>query len=89
MSLFKKLFGGSGSPSEPQVELYEGFRIIPDPIKESGGYRLAARIEKEVEGEVKSHLMVRADVCHSAEEAASAATFKARSLIDQMGDRIF
>lgn len=89
MSLFKKLFGGSDSPSEPQVELYEGFRIIPDPIKESGGYRLAARIEKEIDGEVKTHDMVRADVCHSAQEAADAAIFKARSLIDQMGERIF
>ena len=89
MSLFKKLFGGSDSPSESQVELYEGFRIIPDPIKESGGYRLAARIEKEMDGRGKDPRDGPRRCLPQRRGGRHAAIFKARSLIDQMGERIF
>ncbi|MCB1358831.1 MAG: hypothetical protein KDK53_20805, partial [Maritimibacter sp.] len=69
MSLFSKLFGGGSAASEPEPETYEGFRIFPEPIKESGGYRLGARIEKEVGGETRVHQLIRADVFQSEEEA--------------------
>ena len=47
MSLLSRLFGkGGGTPDEAaEPETYEGFRIFPDPIKEAGGHRIAARIE--------------------------------------------
>ena len=89
MSLLKKLFGGSSAPKEPQAELYEGFRIRPEPIQDSGGFRIAARIEKDVNGELKTHHLIRADVLHTAEQAAEASVLKAKALIDQMGERLF
>lgn len=54
-----------------------------------GGFRVGARIEKDVDGETKTHHMIRADKCQSAEEAASTSLRKAKMLIDQQGDGIF
>ncbi len=92
MSLFSKLFGGSGNArakKEPEPEIYKGFRIIPGPINEGGKYRIAARIEKDIDGEVKVHQLIRADTLESADEAASASADKARKMIDEQGERIF
>ena len=88
MSLFSKLFGG-GAPKDAEPETYEGFRIFPEPMKEAGGYRLAARIEKEIGGETRSHRMIRADVYSGQDEARAASVAKAKQMIDQMGDGLF
>lgn len=87
MSLFSKLFGGGASAPEP--ETHEGFRIFSAPQKEAGGYRLGARIEKEVGGETKVHQLIRADVFQSADEAGAYAVAKAKQLIDQLGEDLF
>ncbi|MGI3183670.1 HlyU family transcriptional regulator [Nioella aestuarii] len=89
MSLFKKLFGGSGTPKGPEPVVYNGYTILPEPVKEPDGYRIAARIEKEIAGELKTHHLIRADVLHGPDQAAEASIEKAKSMIDQMGDRIF
>ena len=94
MSLLKKLFGGgtaSGATkaSKYDAEDYKGFTITPTPMKESGGYRLSARIEKDVNGEAKTETLIRADTFNSADDAAAAAVNKAKLLIDQMGDNLF
>ena len=89
MSLFSKLFGGGSAASEPEPETYEGFRIFPEPIKESGGYRLGARIEKEVGGETRVHRLIRADVFQSEDEAMKFSVSKAKQMIDQMGEGLF
>ncbi len=89
MSLFSKLFGGGGTPKTPEPEEYEGFRILVEPIKESSGYRLAARIEKEIGGEVKRHQIIRADVFTSQDEARQFSLAKAKQMIDQLGDGLF
>lgn len=91
MSLFSKLFGGGSKPPEtpPEPEIHNGFAIYPEPEKEAGGYRIGARIEKEIDGELKTHLMVRADVLGSEEEVKAESLRKAKIFIDQMGDRIF
>ncbi|PJN95355.1 hypothetical protein CNY89_08975 [Amaricoccus sp. HAR-UPW-R2A-40] len=91
MSLLSRLFGGSSAPAAPEAEpvVHDGFRIFPEPMKEAGGYRIAARIEKEIDGVVKSHRMIRADTCGSADEAREVTTNKAKSLIDQQGEAIF
>lgn len=92
MSLLSRLFGGgSSSASKPQADpvAHEDFRIYPEPAKESGGFRIVARIEKDIDGETKTHQMIRADVCNSADEAEEASIAKARQLIDQQGDKIF
>ena len=55
MGFFSKLFGGSkpveAKTTEP-VE-YKGFLIYQDAIAENGQYRIAGRITKEKEGELK------------------------------------
>ena len=64
MSLLSRLFGGpTPQAPESEPEIYKDFRIFAEPIKEGGGFRVAARIEKETDGRVRSHHMVRADTC--------------------------
>lgn len=85
MSLFSKLFGGGKAAAPEASEDYQGFTITPTPQKESGGWRLAARVEKD--GRV--HDLIRADVIQSKEQADAAAIAKAKQMIDQQGDRLF
>ncbi|MEM9755929.1 MAG: HlyU family transcriptional regulator [Pseudomonadota bacterium] len=90
MSLLSRLFGGGGGPEprDPPVE-YNGFTIRPEPIAEGSEYRIAARVEKEIGGEIRSHHMIRADTMGSRDGAASASVAKAQTMIDQLGDAIF
>ncbi|MBF9051469.1 hypothetical protein GTA62_17450 [Roseobacter sp. HKCCD9010] len=88
MSLLSKLFGGGAKPQE-DPEVYKDFRIFPEPQSGPGGYRLAARIEKEIDGEVKVHHLLRADTIQSAEEAEAFSIRKAKQVIDEQGDGIF
>ena len=89
MSILKKLFGGGASAPDAKPEAYEGCTILPEPQKESGGYRLGATIQKEIAGEMKSHTLIRADTFQSADEAVEAAIRKAKQVIDEQGDRLF
>ncbi|MDU8911218.1 HlyU family transcriptional regulator [Aestuariicoccus sp. MJ-SS9] len=92
MSLLSRLFGGGGGSKEPasaeSVE-YKGFRITPEPISEGGNFRIAARIEMDVEGETKTHHLIRADVVNDRDAAEEASLRKARQIIDEQGTRIF
>jgi len=90
MSLFSRLFGSSEPKKDPVVtEDYKGFAITPEPIKESDGHRIAARIEKEIDGAMKTHHLIRADVCSNLEEAIQLSATKAKQMVDQEGDRLF
>ena len=90
MSLLSRLFGGTSTPKpEAEPEVYKDFRIFVEPVRVASGFRVAARIEKTVAGEFKSHHMVCADTCDSAESAHEVTTNKAKMLIDQQGDAIF
>lgn len=88
MSLFSRLFGGGSAP-EPEPQTHEGFTIYPEPQPDGSRFRLAARIEKAIGGEVRTHQLIRADVFDSREAAEEAAIRKARQVIDEQGDRIF
>ena len=90
MSLLSRLFGGS-SDSKSNVEPvpFQDFSIFVEPERADGGYRISARIEKEIGGEVKTHRMIRADVMNDADAAASASVAKAKAFIDQEGERLF
>jgi hypothetical protein len=89
MSLLARLFGRKPGPDtpapEPAGEEYKGFRITPAPVRESGQYRVAARIEKDG----RSHQLIRADTMASLEDATAISLAKARQMIDQMGERLF
>ncbi|GAA6179296.1 HlyU family transcriptional regulator [Shimia sp. NS0008-38b] len=92
MSWLKSLLGG-GAPkqesSAPQPLDYKGYRILPTPIEEGGQFRISARIEGTVNGEAKSHTLIRADMIRDLDEANEASIGKAKQMIDQMGDLIF
>ena len=85
MPLLSRLFGKSAPPAAEAV-LHKGFRIYPQPIKEGGVYRIAARIEKDFGAEIKVHSLIRADSSASADEARDASVAKAKQAIDQLGD---
>ncbi|MBA5764031.1 transcriptional regulator [Vibrio sp. 404] len=92
MGLFSRLFGNSKVETkkvnvEP-VE-YKGFAIYQEAIEESGQYRIAGRIEKEVDGEIKSHRFIRSDVLSSRADADEFMLKKAQMFIDQMNGKIF
>ena len=92
MSLFSRLFGGSSAAApktQAEPELYKDFRIFVEPVRAAGGFRVAARIEKDIGGEPKTHHMVRADTCDSLDTAVEVTMNKAKMLIDQQGSAIF
>ncbi|RMD92366.1 MAG: hypothetical protein D6811_07080 [Alphaproteobacteria bacterium] len=91
MSILSRLFGGKGGSEAPasEPESYQGFAIYPEPMAEKEGFRVAARITLEIDGETREHRMIRADVCGTREAAVSLTLVKARQLIDQQGRRIF
>lgn len=91
MSILSRLFGGGSGGAEPQAEAetYQGFTIFPEPQKEGNQFRIAARIEKEIGGEVKVHRLIRADMIGDRDEAVKASTGKAQQMIDEQGDGIF
>ncbi len=85
MSLLSKLFGGGGRKPGPEPVEHNGFTIHPEPVAESGGYRIAARIEQDG----KVHNLIRADVIQNQDEAMEATINKAKQAIDTLGERIF
>lgn len=94
MSFFKKLFGkkssGVSASWQPDAEeVHEGFAIAAAPLKEGDQYRLAGTISKEIDGEVKSHKLIRADVFVNKDEAVAFTLRKARQVIDEQGERLF
>ncbi len=88
MSLLSRIFGSS-KPEKAEPIVHKGFLIYPEPMKEGSVYRVCARVEKEIGGEMKSHRMIRADTAGSAEEATKATILKAKMMIDQQGESIF
>ena len=91
MGLFSRLFGKKTAKAEPVVEPveYKGFLIFQEAIAESGQYRIAGRIEKEIDGELKTHRFIRSDVLSSRSDADEFMLKKAQMFIDQMGTNIF
>ncbi|OLQ85868.1 transcriptional regulator [Vibrio panuliri] len=92
MGLFSRLFGGNKS-DKAKVEVepieYKGFLIYQEAIEESGQYRIAGRIEKEIDGELKTHRFIRSDVLSSRSDADEFMLKKAQMFIDQMNEQIF
>lgn len=90
--LSRLLGGGAGRAPEPApaaAEDYKGFRITPAPVREGGGYRVAARIEKEVGGVLRRHDLVRADTTAALDDATRLSAAKARQVIDERGEGLF
>ncbi len=88
MNLLSRLFGKSASGSPVQI-LHKDCRIFPQPVKDGGAFRIAARIEKDFGTETKVHHLIRADTRPTLDEATEASVSKARQAIDQLGDTLF
>ncbi len=94
MSWLTRLFGGgemarAETPRLGSPEEHAGFTIRPDPAEAAGGWRIGARIEKEVGGETRTHDLVRADVLSDRAAAEAASLAKARQVIDEQGEALF
>lgn len=91
MSFLSKLFGGGGK-AEPRAaapETYNGYRITPTPQSAPGGYRVSATIELDLDGETKTHHLIRADTIASLDEATAFSVQKAKQVIDEQGAALF
>lgn len=88
MSLLARLFG-KATPKAPEPVLHKDCRIFPEPQKAPGGFRVAARIEKDFDGITKTHNLIRSDIHAGQDDAVEASIAKAKLAIDQLGDTIF
>lgn len=90
MSFFKKLFGGGKKAEAQAIEQieHEGFLIELTPQDEGGQYRLCAIISKEIDGEVKTHRLIRADMFTSLDDVKAATIRKAKIVIAEQGDKL-
>lgn len=88
MNFLSRLFAKS-APAPVQPILHKDFRIFPQPIREGSTFRIAARVEKDIGGELKVHSLIRADTRATLDEATEATILKAKQAIDQLGDTLF
>ena len=88
--LFRSLFaGGKGAKPAAEPVSYKGYQIYAEPKAEGGQYRLAGRICKEIDGELKTHHFIRSDLIASRDEAEQIMIRKAELFIDQTGIQMF
>ncbi len=73
---------------QPAVE-YNAFSISPCPRKVGNGWSTEAFIRKTIDGETKQHAFIRADASTTKEAAIALIISKAKTLIDQQGEKIF
>ncbi|MDO6499118.1 HlyU family transcriptional regulator [Photobacterium sanguinicancri] len=92
MGFLSKLFGFNKEEKTPvaaePIE-HNGYQIYPEPIAEGGQFRIAGRICKTIDGELKTHTFIRSDLLGSKQDAETFMLDKARMFIDQNGDRMF
>ncbi|MBN2630751.1 MAG: hypothetical protein JXR75_09455 [Rhodobacteraceae bacterium] len=90
-SFLSRLFGKSApeAPKTAEPVTHNGFRIFPQPMTDGAQFRIAARVEKDVDGVTKTHQLIRADTRATLDEATEVSIFKAKQAIDQLGDSLF
>ena len=93
MSFFKRLFGISATPKEGGAPVstieYEGFEISATPQADSGQFRLYGTISKVIDGETKTHTLIRADLLPDADQCSQVTVRKAKQVIDEQGNKLF
>jgi len=91
MSIMKWLFGGKSTTADaPQASVeHEGYTITPSPIPEGGQFRLCGVISKNIDGELREHQLIRADMLPTINEANEFTIRKAKQAIKEQGDRLF
>ncbi|MGF1717002.1 HlyU family transcriptional regulator [Photobacterium chitinilyticum] len=91
MGFFSRLFGLDKESIVVETEPveYEGYLIYPEPIAEGGQFRIAGRICKQIDGEMKTHTFIRSDLLASKQDAETFMLNKAKMFIEQTGDSMF
>lgn len=91
LSRLMSMFGAStaAAPKEAEPREYDGFRIYATPIREGAQFRLAGRVEKEFDGEVRVRTFIRADIFTSEEDAIEFTFRKGEQIISQSRGAIF
>ena len=90
MSFLKRLFGAGGNQPKVAAEIvHEGYRIAATPQKEGDQFRLHGTITKDIDGETKTHLLIRADLFPAADDCVAQTFVKAKQIIKEQGTRIF
>jgi hypothetical protein len=93
--LLGKIFGGGGggdsaaAPEAAEAVEYKGFTITAAPIKESGQFKTAGMISKDLNGEQRSAQFIRADNHSDRQAAVEHSERKAQQIIDEQGDAMF
>ncbi len=91
--LLNILFGASNTETTKSQAVepieHEGFLIYPEPQREGGQYRVAGRICKSIDGELKSHHFIRSDLCGSPEQANELMVEKAKNFIRHAQEEMF
>ena len=90
MGLFSRLFVSSPK-QEPVIEPieYKSFLIYPNSERDGNQFRIAGKITKEINGELKEHRFIRSDVISLKSDADELMLRKAKMLIDQIAESIF
>jgi hypothetical protein len=78
------------APAGPAAsQSYHDCQIFAVPQREGNQFRLAGRIEKQVNGETLVRNFIRADVFTSVDDAVETTFRKAQQIIDQNGPSLF
>ena len=86
----KNLFSKSAAQARAAAPIdFKGFEVIATPRQVNGGWSTEGLIRKDMEGEVREVVFIRADTCMSEEDAVAAAQGKARKIINERGDALF
>lgn len=95
-SLFSRIasaFAGSSAPAKVEAKEHMreigGLRVVAAPMREGAQFRLAGRIEKDLDGSTLVREFVRADLFTSEEDAVEVAFRKAEQIIAQSGKMLF
>lgn len=93
---FSKLFGafsggdsGSTAGGKEQMQKIGEYTVYATPRKEGAQYRLAGRIEHEVNGETLVRNFVRADLFSTETDTVETTFRKAKQIIEQHGPGLF
>ncbi|MET0748070.1 MAG: HlyU family transcriptional regulator [Rhizobium sp.] len=84
-----KADAGKASASPAPSQLYNDCQIFAVPQREGSQFRLAGRIEKQVNGETLVRTFIRADMFSSVDDALETTFRKAQQIIDQNGPSLF
>jgi hypothetical protein len=95
LSIFTGGGAGATSAAKPaeaapaQSQAYADCMIFATPQREGSQFRLAGKIEKQVNGETLVRNFIRADVFSSVDDAVETTFRKAQQIIDQHGPALF